>query len=131
MGDAALAVAVAAFQIRGTLLVTPGQADIRPLIEPALAGYLLLAAGGLVLLGRRRLPTSTFLAAAAISVAYYLAHYPDGPSWVGLFIALYTLTAHGDGRRSLATTRLDGMEVRAGASPHVIVGCRTGVGPGR
>jgi len=27
--------------------------------------------------------------------------------------------------------RLDGVEVRAGASPHVIVGCRTGVGPGR
>ena len=26
---------------------------------------------------------------------------------------------------------LDGMEVRAGASPHVIVGCRAGVGPGR
>ena len=27
--------------------------------------------------------------------------------------------------------RLDGMEVRAGASPHVIVGCRAGAGPGR
>jgi len=27
--------------------------------------------------------------------------------------------------------QLDGMEVRAGASPHVIVGCRAGVGPGR
>jgi hypothetical protein len=26
---------------------------------------------------------------------------------------------------------LAGVEVRAGASPHVIVGCRTGVGPGR
>jgi hypothetical protein len=25
---------------------------------------------------------------------------------------------------------LDGMEVRAGASPHVIVGCRAGAGPG-
>jgi hypothetical protein len=25
---------------------------------------------------------------------------------------------------------VDGMEVRAGASPHVIVGCRAGAGPG-
>ena len=35
-------------------------------------------------------------------------------------------TPAGLGRRGL-----DGMEVRAGASPHVIVGCRAGVGPGR
>lgn len=27
--------------------------------------------------------------------------FPDGPVWLGLFVALYTLTAHGDGRRSL------------------------------
>ena len=30
-----------------------------------------------------------------------------------------------------AFVALDGMEVRAGASPHVNVGCRAGVGPGR
>jgi hypothetical protein len=24
--------------------------------------------------------------------------FPDGPGWLGLFLALYTLTAYGDGR---------------------------------
>lgn len=33
------------------------------------------------------------------------------------------------GRRA-GSVALDGMGVRAGASPHVIVGCRAGVGPG-
>jgi hypothetical protein len=33
--------------------------------------------------------------------------------------------------RGLAPGRLDGMGVRAGTSPHVNVGCRAGMGPGR
>jgi len=33
---------------------------------------------------------------------YYAIGFSDGPGWIGLFIALYTLTAYGDGRRSLA-----------------------------
>ena len=34
-------------------------------------------------------------------MAYFSLGYPDGPGWLGLFVATYTLTAHGDGRRSL------------------------------
>lgn len=99
--DAALAVAVAAFQIRGTLLVSPGQHPVQSLTEPGHLGFLLLAASGLLLLGRRRWPMGVFSALAVVDVVYYLIGYPDGPGWVALFVALYTLTGHGDGRRSI------------------------------
>jgi hypothetical protein len=42
-------------------------------------------------------------------------------------IPQFTLESH---RPVGAFDLLDGMEVRAGASPHVIVGCRAGAGPG-
>ena len=35
------------------------------------------------------------------SLAYFVVGFTDGPGWIGLFVALYTLTAYGDGRRSL------------------------------
>jgi hypothetical protein len=44
-------------------------------------------------------------------------------------LAALTLTA-AVGTVAAAGAVLDGMEVRAGASPHVIVGCRAGAGPG-
>src|SRR5262249_61121514 len=40
--------------------------------------------------------------AALASFVYYGLDFPDGPTWLGLFVALYTLAAYGDGRRSLA-----------------------------
>jgi signal transduction histidine kinase len=42
-----------------------------------------------------------FIATALASLVYFTAGFTDGPGWIGLFIALYTLTAYGDGRRSL------------------------------
>jgi signal transduction histidine kinase len=42
-----------------------------------------------------------FVAAAVASLAYFVVGFSDGPGWIGLFVALYTLTAYGDGRRSL------------------------------
>ena len=39
--------------------------------------------------------------AALASLVYYSLGFADGPGWIGLFVALYTLTAYGDGRRSL------------------------------
>jgi signal transduction histidine kinase len=98
--DALLAVFVAWFQIEGTHLVQVDQ-QARPLVEPAYLGYLLLIVSGLVLLVRRRWPVAVFATVVAVSLAYYAAGYPDGPGWVGLFVATYTLTAHGDGHRSL------------------------------
>jgi signal transduction histidine kinase len=93
--DLLLALFVAYFQVRGTQLVAaeaPG--------GPAL---LLLAGTGLALAVRRRYPRTVFAALAAASAGYYLAGYPDGPGWVSLFIATYTVTCLGDGRRSLVT----------------------------
>jgi signal transduction histidine kinase len=49
---------------------------------------------------RRRWPVPVFLTAVLASLAYYTVGFSDGPGWIGLFVALYTLTAYGDGRRS-------------------------------
>jgi signal transduction histidine kinase len=99
--DIALAVFVALMQIQGTQQVAGGQelANLDPVGTWAHA--VLLSVSGLVLAVRRRWPTAVFGIVAAASVVYYAAGYPDGPGWVGLFVALYTLTAYGDGRRSL------------------------------
>jgi signal transduction histidine kinase len=98
--DTLLAVFVAWFQIEGTHLVQVDQ-QARPLTQPAYLGYLLLIVSGLVLLVRRRWPVAVFATVVAVSLVYYAAGYPDGPGWLGLFVATYTLTAHGDGHRSL------------------------------
>jgi signal transduction histidine kinase len=95
--DVLIAGFVTIVQINGTR----GTASTAGVEDPDLLGYGLLTASGLALVVRRRHPVAVFLALAAISVSYYTAGYPDGPGWVGLFIAIYTLTAHGDGRRSL------------------------------
>jgi signal transduction histidine kinase len=100
--DAFLALFVAVFQLRGTVLVGPGNPSAA-LARPYLAGYLLLVATGLALAVRRQYPVVVFAALTAASAVYYLAGYPDGPSWVALFVAAYSLAAHGDGRRSVQT----------------------------
>jgi len=99
--DGVLAVFVALLQIMAVRQVAGTQPAARPLADPANLGYLLLAVSGLVLLARRRWPVVVFATTVACSLVYYAAHYPDGPSWIGLFVAIYTLTAQGDGHRSL------------------------------
>jgi signal transduction histidine kinase len=56
-----------------------------------------------VVVGRHRWPVPVFLTTALASLVYYSLDFRDGPGWLGLFVALYTLTAYGDGRRSLVT----------------------------
>jgi signal transduction histidine kinase len=97
--DVLLAGFVAYFQVRGTLFVAPSD-PAHALARHHIGGYLLLAGTGLALAARRRYPTAVFAALSLASVAYYLAGYPDGPGWVSLFIATYTLSAYGDGHRS-------------------------------
>jgi signal transduction histidine kinase len=99
--DTLLAVFVALMQVLGTLQAADNQPAARPLAEPGLLGYLLLAVSGLVLLARRRRPPAVFATTVALSLAYYAADYPDGPASLALYVALYTLTAQGDGHRSL------------------------------
>lgn len=99
--DAALALFVTALQVMGNSQAAQNQPVARPLVDLGHMGYVLLTLSGLALAVRRRWPLPVFLVIAAVSLAYYTAGYPDGPGWTALFIALYTLTAYGDGRRSL------------------------------
>jgi signal transduction histidine kinase len=99
--DLVLALFVVWFQVEGTHLVLTGQELARPLTEPGYLGYGLLVLSGLVLVVRRRWPVAVFATVVADSLVYYAAGYPDGPGWTALFVATYTLTARGDGQRSL------------------------------
>jgi signal transduction histidine kinase len=98
--DFLLGLLIAVMQVQGNA-VKPEEVGARPLTDFGYLGYLLLVLGGLVLVARRRWPVPVFIAAALASLAYYGLGFPDGPGWIGLFVALYTLTAYGDGRRSL------------------------------
>jgi signal transduction histidine kinase len=100
--DVLLAVFVAVAQIMGTeRAFEDSEVAARPLADLGNTGYLLLVVSGLVLVVRRRWPVPVFIIAGVASLVYFTIDFPDGPGWIGLFVALYTLTAYGDGRRSV------------------------------
>jgi len=99
--DVLLGLFVAVMQVQGTL-AKPPEVGSRPLTDLGHLGYVLLIVSGLVLAVRRRWPAPVFITAALASLVYYALDFTDGPGWIGLFVALYTLTAYGDGRRSVA-----------------------------
>jgi signal transduction histidine kinase len=100
--DVLLALVVTAMQIQGTLTASQNsEVASRPLTDLGNLGYGLLVVSGLALAVRRQWPVPVFITTALASLVYFTAGFPDGPGWIGLFIALYTLTAYGDGRRSL------------------------------
>ena len=99
--DALLGLFVAVMQVQGTV-AKPADVGSRPLTDLGHLGFILLTVSGLVLALRRRWPAPVFITAALASLLYYTVGFSDGPGWIGLFVALYTLTAYGDGRRSLA-----------------------------
>jgi signal transduction histidine kinase len=98
--DLLLGLVVAVMQVQGTL-AKPAEVGSRPLTDLGHLGYVLLIVSGLVLAVRRRWPAPVFITVALASLAYYTVDFSDGPGWIGLFIALYTLTAYGDGHWSL------------------------------
>ena len=99
--DTLLALLVAVMQVQGTVVRNAGEVASRPLSDLGHLGYLLLVVSGMAIAVRIRWPVLVFVATALASVAYYGVGFPDGPGWIGLFVALYTLAAYGDGRRSL------------------------------
>jgi signal transduction histidine kinase len=101
--DVLLALFVTVMQVQGVEATAAADdaAASRPLTDLGGLGYLLLIVSGLALVVRRRWPVPVFLTAALASLVYFTLDFPDGPVWLGLFVALYTLTAYGDGRRSL------------------------------
>ncbi|MDR8408090.1 sensor histidine kinase [Nonomuraea sp. 3-1Str] len=101
--DVLLTVFVTVMQVQGTMVRNAGEVVQRPLTDLGNLGYVLLVVSGVVVAGRRRWPVPVFVTAALASLLYYGLGFPDGPGWLGLFVALYTLAAYGDGRRSLVT----------------------------
>jgi signal transduction histidine kinase len=99
--DVVLALFVTVMQVQGTVARVAAEGAPRPLTDFGNLGYALLVVSGLVVAFRRRWPVPVFAAAALASLVYYGFDFPDGPGWLGLFVALYTLAAYGDGRRSL------------------------------
>ncbi len=100
--DVLLAVFITVMQVQGTV-TREHTAVTRPLTDFGNLGYILLIVSGLVIAVRRRWPVPVFVVTAVASLVYYWLDFPDGPGWLGLFVALYTVTAYGDGRRSLLT----------------------------
>lgn len=101
--DVLLALVITGMQVQGTITRNAGDPElvIRPLSDLGNLGYALLIASGLVVSVRRRWPALVLATTALISVAYYALDFPDGPGWLGLFVAIYTYTAYGDGRRTI------------------------------
>ncbi|BCL13455.1 sensor histidine kinase [Micromonospora sagamiensis] len=101
--DLILALFITVMQVQGTLRRVAAEPDtvLRPLTDLGNLGFALLVVSGAVVAVRRRWPFATFVTAGFASLAYYTLDFPDGPGWLGLFVAIYTLTALGDGRRSL------------------------------
>lgn len=100
--DVLLGLFVAVMQVQGTVGAAENSEVVsRPLTDLGHLGYVLLVMSGLVLAVRRRWPAAVFGTVAVTSLVYFAIGFPDGPGWIGLFVALYTLTAYGDGRRSL------------------------------
>ncbi|MBO3749895.1 sensor histidine kinase [Streptosporangiaceae bacterium NEAU-GS5] len=97
--DALLGLLVAAMQVQGNL-AKPEDVGSRPLTDLGNLGFVLLVVSGLVLAARRRRPVAVFITVALASLVYYAVGFSDGPGWIALFVALYTLTSYGDGRRS-------------------------------
>ncbi|MGL5824829.1 MAG: sensor histidine kinase [Nocardioides sp.] len=98
--DFLLALVVTTVQVLGVLIRGPGVHE-RSIIDLAGLGVILLVIPGLALVVRRRRPGAVLGVAALSSGAYYLLDFSDGPGWLALFVALYTLTAYGDGHRVL------------------------------
>jgi signal transduction histidine kinase len=101
--DLVLALFITVMQVQGTIIRNSGKPEevLRPLADLGHLGYILLVVSGAVVAVRRHWPFAVFVTTALASVAYYILDFPDGPGWLGLFVAIYTLTALGDGRRSL------------------------------
>lgn len=99
--DVVLALFVTVMQVQGTVARVAAEGAPRPLTDFGNLGFALLVVSGLVVTVRRRWPVAVFVTTALASLAYFGLGFPDGPGWLGLFVALYTLAAYGDGSRSL------------------------------
>jgi signal transduction histidine kinase len=87
---ARVAVVVALVQTLGTRAVAGGQAGTLDWLA-----YLLLLAGPLALVLRRRAPVPVLAVSLAAAVAYSLLDYPGGPTFVAAVVALFVAIGAG------------------------------------
>ncbi len=99
--DAGLVAVVAALQIGGTYAASRHQTGRLPF--DALA-YILLAAGPLALLARRRAPDAVLVFVFLVTLAYEMRGYPHGPIFLALIVAFFTVVMVG--HRAVALTVL-------------------------
>jgi signal transduction histidine kinase len=72
------------------VIASTGAAHSQPNARPLdLLGYLLLLAGPLALAFRRRVPELALAVALAVTVAYFLLGYPEGPAFLAALFALF------------------------------------------
>jgi signal transduction histidine kinase len=127
--DVALALFITVMQVQGTVARVAAEGAPRPLTDLGNLGYVLLVVSGLAVAFRRRWPVPVFVITALASLVYYGLDFPDGPGWLALFVALYTLAAYGDGRRSLVIAGVGTGVLAAGwlfaargIEPHAAIG---------
>lgn len=94
--DTLLAVVVCWFQVAGTNFAAAHHQSARPLDA---IGNILLALGPAALIFRRKQPIAVLGVVFAITFAYRMLHYPEGPVWLALIIAF--VAAVGSGPRWL------------------------------
>jgi signal transduction histidine kinase len=90
--DVAVTLAVGVVQILGTHGAGQGQPEREPL--DALA-YILLAAGPVALMARRRFPVAVYAVVFSATLAYSVIGYPRGPIFLSLLVAFFTVVMTG------------------------------------
>ena len=98
--DLAVAGLVLVVQLGLTTAAARRQPDRQPL---DLLAYLLLAAGPVALLWRRRSPAVVLAVVMASNVCYFALGYPYGPAWLSLIVALWTAITGGARRAAWIT----------------------------
>src|SRR5918999_2322335 len=93
--DLAVAGLVLVVQVGLTTAAARRQPDRQAL---DLLAYLLLAAGPVALLWRRRSPALVLAAVMATTVLYFALGYPYGPAWLALIVAFWTAVTGGGQR---------------------------------
>ncbi len=97
--DLLLALFVIGVQVQSAGIPMGAEPVTRPITDYGYTAYALLTLGGALLVFRRRAPVPVFVATGALTVVYFGLDFPDRLSCLALFVATYTLAAHGTGRR--------------------------------
>jgi signal transduction histidine kinase len=87
--DVLLVLGIAAFQV--VTVVAGGWPSAPRWREPDLLAFVLVASGTVALLARRRWPLAVLAVTVAVSLTYSARTYPEGPSGLSVYAALYTV----------------------------------------